>query len=118
MRPCQGAGAALSIGTLVQGFWGDNEWPFAAVKSIVWDEDPPRFGDEQWAYTLKWDDGDDRLGQDDYWYFNGRQHSMESIRVPSLHQMKKRKSPSAADQGLPKEKARGSPRDRSSLNQP
>ena len=110
-------GAALAIGTVVQGFWGGNEWPFAAVESIVWDEDPPRSGDEQWAYTLKWDDGDGRLGEDDYWYFNGRQHSMESIRVPSLHQMKKRKSSSAADQELPKKKARGSPRDRNGLKQ-
>ena len=52
-------GAALSIDTVVQGLWGDSEWSFAAVGSIVWDEDPPWFGDEQWAYTLKWDDGDD-----------------------------------------------------------
>ena len=50
--------AVFEIGDVVQGCWEldaeSNTWEFGTIKSILWDEEPPKMGDQQWAYTIKW----------------------------------------------------------------
>lgn len=84
--------AVFEIGQVVQGCWEVDEeadaWEFGTVKSILWDEDPPKLGDPQWAYMIKWDDNTkDQLP----WHCNGEEWPMHSLRVPSAKKLRKRK---------------------------
>ena len=64
----------------MQGCWEvddeSNAWEFGTVDKLRWDLDPPKLGDAQWGYLIKWDDGTpDSL----LWHFNGEEWPMHYI---------------------------------------
>ena len=82
----------------MQGCWevekAADTWEFGIVKSILWDEDPPKFGDPQWSYYIKWDDN--TIDQEP-WHFNGEEWPMVSLRLPTKTQLRRRKTPITSD---------------------
>jgi hypothetical protein len=84
--------AELKIGQVVEGYWEvddrTNAWEFGTVDKICWDEDPPKLGDAQWAYVIKWDDG---YSDPELWHLNGEEWPMVSIRVPTAELLRARR---------------------------
>ena len=89
---------------MVEGYWEvdghKNTWEFGTVDKICWDEDPPKLGDAQWAYVIKWDDG---TSDKELWHFNGEEWPMFSIRVPTAELLCARKK--ARDKVIRRKKA-------------
>ena len=90
--------AVLEEGQVVQGCWevekAADTWEFGIVKSILWDEDPPKFGDPQWSYFIKWDDN---TADQAPWHFNGEEWPMVSLRLPTKTQLRRRKTHITSD---------------------
>ena len=90
--------AVFEIGDVVQGCWEldaeSNAWEFGTIKSILWDEDPPKFGDPQWSYYIKWDDNTTDQAP---WHFNGEEWPMVSLRLPTKTQLRRRKTHITSD---------------------
>jgi len=82
----------LKTGQVVHGCWevddDTNAWEFGTVDKICWDEDPPKLGDAQWGYLIKWDDG---TPDSCAWHFNGEEWPMHSLRLPTKEQLRARK---------------------------
>ena len=88
----------MKPGQIIHGCWEVDDhtsaWEFGTVDKICWDEDPPKLGDAQWGYLIKWDNG---TPDSCPWHFNGEEWPMVSLRLPTATQLRKRKTPITSD---------------------